>query len=208
MNKILEELKNYYSNLLIIQYNNKPKASETIKMLVKLMWANMALMQVRDGFDWKTAVGKQLDVIGIWVGVDRKLSKQMYDDHSWLALIEVTGAISPYQGGFSEISTFDTDEGGFLEPSLVNSEFVDLPDSQFRFLIGLKIIKNNLSHYCKDIDDAIYKYTNGDIITQWDLTNRQLIYKFSSNYKEIMDVAYNKNILPCPPTCSIKLEEI
>ena len=34
---ILEELKNYYQNLLIIQYNNKPKARATIKLLVNLL---------------------------------------------------------------------------------------------------------------------------------------------------------------------------
>ena len=206
-NFILEDLKAYYSNLLIIQYNGKHRATATIKMLAKLMWANMTLMQIRDSFDWRTAKGLQLDIIGQWVGVDRYISKQMYDDHSWFSLIEVSGATSVWQGGFSEVSNFDTVEGGFLTDPLVTAYETNLTDDNFRFLIGLKIIKNNISHFCKDIDDAFYNFANGDIVTKWDLTNKKLIYKYPASYEEIMEVAEAKGVLPCPPTCTIKLEE-
>lgn len=208
MNTILEELKNYYANLLIIQYNGKPKASETIKMLVKQIYANSALLQIRDGFDWKTATGPQLDIIGKWVGVDRYISKQLFDNHNWFSLIEVSGPISIYQGGFSEVSNFNTEPGGFLTNDLVNSNEINLTDDNFRFLIGLKIIKNNIDHCCKSIDDAIYKFSNGEIATKWDLNNKLLIYKYPTKYEELMEVAEIKGVLPCPPICTIKLEEL
>ena len=232
MNNILEELKKYYANLLIIQYNGKQRASETIKLITDLMFANMALMQIRDGFDWRTAVGTQLDIIGIWVGVDKHISKEMFADHSWFSLIEISNTyydnveekvktrnLSVYQGGYSEVSNFnDVDNiGGFLTPELVTNYQTDLTVDNFRTLIGLKIIKNSISHTCKNIDDAIYNFevksvsgdmfiNKGDITTKWDLTNRKLIYKFPSKFESLMEVAELKGVLPCPPTVSIQLE--
>jgi len=215
---ILKTLKEYYANLLIIQYNGKPKASQTIKMIAYLTWANMVLLQIRDAFDWKTATGQQLDIIGKWVGVDKYISRELYAEHSWFSLIEVSGPTSIYQGGFSEVSNFDSPDniGGFLTPDLVTTYQYELPLESFRFLVGLKIIKNNISHYCKDIDDAIYKFSNefsdrfnnGIVKTKWDLANKQLIYKYTYQYEELMEIALIKNVLPCPPTVSIKLEEI
>lgn len=204
---LIDELKNYYSNLLIIQYNGKPKAQATIKTLADLTFANAVLTQMQEAFDWRTAVGVQLDIIGIWVGVSRQISKQLFDDHPWFSLIEVSGATSILQGGFAEVSNFDTVEGGFLSPEYVNSYFVDLTDDNYRILVGLKIIKNSISHYCKDIDDAIYNFDSGKIYTSWDLANQTLTYHYPGEYAQIMEVALYKGVLPCPPTCTIELEE-
>lgn len=61
---------NYYSNLLILQYHNKPKARATIEATTDLMPDNL-IQGVINGFDINTAVGKQLDILGEYVGVDR-----------------------------------------------------------------------------------------------------------------------------------------
>lgn len=60
----------YYSNLLIMQYHNKPKAKATIEATVGLLPDDL-IMEVLNGFDIETAVGKQLDILGEYVGVDR-----------------------------------------------------------------------------------------------------------------------------------------
>ena len=60
----------YYSNLLIMQYHNKPKAKATIEATVGLLPDGL-IMDVINGFDIETAVGKQLDILGEYVGVDR-----------------------------------------------------------------------------------------------------------------------------------------
>ncbi len=61
----------YYADLLIIQYNGKPKASGTIKTMVDIILQNGILLDVLDGFNPETCVGKQQDILGKWVGVDR-----------------------------------------------------------------------------------------------------------------------------------------
>lgn len=60
----------YYSNLLIMQYHSKPKAKATIEACVSLLPDDL-LLEVLHGFDIGTAVGKQLDILGEYVGVDR-----------------------------------------------------------------------------------------------------------------------------------------
>ena len=51
----LQQLLEYYANLLIIQYNGKSKASATIKMLANLILANLVILQIRDGFSLESA---------------------------------------------------------------------------------------------------------------------------------------------------------
>lgn len=60
----------YYSNLLIMQYHSKPKAKATIEACVSLLPDDL-LLEVLHGFDIEAAVGKQLDILGEYVGVDR-----------------------------------------------------------------------------------------------------------------------------------------
>lgn len=60
----------YYSNLLIMQYHGKPKAKATIEKTVALLPDDI-ILDVINGFDIQTAVGKQLDILGEYVGVDR-----------------------------------------------------------------------------------------------------------------------------------------
>lgn len=204
----LETLKNYYSNLLIIQYNGKPKATATIKLLVALLYANMILMQIRDGFDWRTALEAQLEIIGKWVGVNKFYKGQFFDFHPWFSLIDWDKEPDNLQGGFSTFETFNTVEGGFLDYEYILPTQNRLAPDQYRIMIGLKIIKNNIDNKCKTIDDAIWNYFEGKVYTVWDLSNRKLIYYYPSELNIVMEVANDKNVLPCPPTVTIQLQEI
>ena len=107
---ILKQLKEYYSNTLIVQYHDQPKAKQTIEMLVYLVFSEMLLFQVQNAFNWKTAVGKQLDIIGQWVGVSRTFNinlltepKLAYPQYDRLDP-DTTSAL---QSGYSDYYTFD-----------------------------------------------------------------------------------------------------
>lgn len=60
----------YLASLLIIQFHSKPKAVATIEALGKLFPVDL-ILQVRDAFSVDTAVGKQLDILAKYVGVNR-----------------------------------------------------------------------------------------------------------------------------------------
>lgn len=67
----VDDLTNYYSSLLIKQYHTQPKARATIGALANEALANLAYFQARDAFDYPTAVGVQLDLLGKYVGALR-----------------------------------------------------------------------------------------------------------------------------------------
>lgn len=60
----------YLANLLIIQYNNKPRASATIRAIAK-MFPDELILAVRDGFNFETATGNQLDILAKYIGAER-----------------------------------------------------------------------------------------------------------------------------------------
>lgn len=60
----------YLSNLLIIQYHDKPKAKATIEAVGQGFPVDL-IFAVRDGFSLETAIGKQLDILAKYLGTDR-----------------------------------------------------------------------------------------------------------------------------------------
>lgn len=202
----LNTLQEYYSNLLIIQYHGKPKAKATIKMLVNLIWVNMALLQIRDAFDWTTAIGTQLDLIGEWVGVDRFYVGNLYDYQPWFALIDWNSEGDNLQGGFSTFDTFNSIDGGILTYNYLQNSRNQLTDENFRIMIGLKIIKNSISATCKNIDNAIWNYFNGKVYTTW--SPNKITYHYTSDLSEVIQVALGKNVLPAPTCVEIEIMEI
>lgn len=202
----LEQLKEYYANLLIIQYNGKPKATQTIITLVKLLWASIVLLQIRDAFNWKTAFGKQLDIIGAWVGVTRFYNGQLFYFRPWFSLIDWNSEPDNLQGGFSTYENIETLEGGFLTYENILPTQNRLSDEAFKTMIGLKIIKNSIPTTCKSIDNAIWEYFNGSVYTTWDV--KTLTYYYKSELAEVIEVAKEKNVLPVPTGVHIELKEI
>ena len=68
------EIAEYYANLLILEYHGKPKANATIIALVTPIIMDQLPGAIIDGFSITgddLAVGKQLDVLGKYIGIDR-----------------------------------------------------------------------------------------------------------------------------------------
>lgn len=205
--KTLQDIINYYVNLLIIQYHDKPKAKKTIALLINIIWANMIIFQIRDAFNWKTAIGNQLDIIGKWLGIIRFYNGILFFTQNWFSLIDWNNPEgSLWQGGFSTFDNFNQLEGGFLDYINTNPTSNKLDDTSFRIMIGLKIISNNLIYTAKNIDDAIWNYFNGDVYTVW--SGNKVTYYYKNTLNEIMQVALFYGILPAPTGVEIELQEI
>lgn len=67
----ITDLLQYYSDLLILQYHDKPKAIATIQLFVKQFIADGLFMDILNSYDLDTAVGVQLDRLGKLVGCPR-----------------------------------------------------------------------------------------------------------------------------------------
>ena len=88
----------------------------------------------------------------------------------------------------------------------VRTQTNQLPDDKFRDLIRLKIIQNSINHTKKEIDEAIWTWSNGTVYTTWS-NPMEVEYNFPKAKKEIIFLADYKNILPHPTGCNIILKE-
>lgn len=170
--EMLEELKSAYSNLLIVQYHDKPNAIATIKANIELLLSNMLLWKIRDCWDvddTELCIGAQLDIIGKWVGVDRYFVGQSFGDTLHLAFVDWDNISEPTvnQGGLRDWNNTRVTDGDLLTYDNVISVTNRLNDDDFRLLIKLKIIKNNTIMSCKNIDDSIFKLFANDVFTTW-----------------------------------------
>lgn len=205
--KLKKQLIEYYQDLLIVQYHDKPKAKAMIKAEMEETLANLLDIQVRDAFDVDTAVGVQLDIIGKWVGVDRIFKGQMFDNQAWFSLTRYNEPTTPLQGGFSRFDNFDTLEGGFLTYDFIIATKSKINDTDFRLLIKLKIIRNNTKHSPKDIDEAMYKLFADTLYTVWGECMEMTFYYKKKNYG-IVKLGQEKNCFPIPTGVKANFVEV
>lgn len=74
-----QEFEDYYSDLLILQYKTLPNARATIAALVKQAVDGGFLLQLVNCFGIDTAVGKQLDILGKYIGLNRTVKVNIGD---------------------------------------------------------------------------------------------------------------------------------
>lgn len=212
--KTLEDLQEYFADLIIIQYKNAPQNRALIKKLVDLIFANNLALQIKDlTVDVEKSIGAQLDVVGKWVGLDRYYDGIDLWDHPYLSYPYYSTiqdqSFDQFQGGFSTYSNFADNDGGFLTYKAwqdIRTKVNAMGDEYFRTLIKLKIIKNSINHTCKNIDEAIWEWSNGKVYTTWGLM--EVTYHYDISYRNVMTLAGYKKILPKPTGCAIQLEEI
>lgn len=122
-----------YSDLLIWQYQGKPKALATIKMIEdEFTQSFIDLYRIQDVLSIETATGDQLDLVGKHVGQSRIVNG--YTLRQFFGFKNAKNAL-----GFSK----EFDGGGQwyrLRDPLADS--VRLSDDDYRFLIKCRVIKN------------------------------------------------------------------
>lgn len=211
---ILKTLEKYFCDLLIIQYRNAETNRAMIKQLVNLVFANNLALQIQDlCVDVEKSIGAQLDVVGKWVGIDRYYTGFTLWDKKYFSLPSYKNikenSYTPYMGGFSNYSNFNSLKGAFLTYKTYRNTITRrnaMGDEFFRRLIKLKIIINSMRLTRKKIDEAIYNWSEGAVYTTWD--KMQLTYNYPEGYKNLMELAIYKKVLPAPCGTTVILKEI
>lgn len=210
----LQNIKDWIKNLIIVQYRQSKKNRALIDLLVELIFANCLILQIRDlCLNVEKSIGAQLDVVARWVGLDRyyngiDLWEHPYLSYPYYSTIQ-NNTYDDYQGGFSTYLNFANNDGGFLTYKVwqeVRTRVNQIGDSYFRSLVKLKIVYNSINHTRKNIDDAIWEWSDGNVYTTWN--TMQITYHYTRAYRNIMTLANYKNILPRPTGCELILEEI
>ncbi len=115
-----------YLDLITSQFREKPKFTAMVASdVAPQVQVQTLLQQMLPRFDVDTAVGSQLDVIGVWVGVSRNISIPIPDVYfTW-----------------DDVYTLGW-EYGTWQPANLPAEVTVLPDDAYRTLIKAKIAAN------------------------------------------------------------------
>lgn len=194
----VNQLIEYYKDLLIIQYAQKPRARSLIGALVGEVVASGIIFDVRDAYDVETAVGAQLDIIGKYVGIDRFFN--ITDPIDYFALTDYV-EVDPdadEKHGFTTYDDFDDFQfNGTLNYNSIITTENRLNDDDFRTLIKLKIIQNHSNHSHKSIDDSVFEFFDESVVPSSD-GDMKMYYFVGSRLNDVARAALVKNVLPKP----------
>jgi hypothetical protein len=117
-----------YLNLITSEHRGKPKFEETVSASVcPFVKIQEVLLSLPVAFDIDVAVGRQLDVVGEWIGRSRRIDTPLVGVYfEWDGTASVGWESGVWKG------PFDPDSG-----------LVDLPDDSYRTLLKAKIAANN-----------------------------------------------------------------
>jgi hypothetical protein len=189
------DLKEYYSNTLIIQYHEKPKAIAEIQLGASTFSGDWVIGDIPPIVDVDTSVGVQLDMIGKIVGVPRVVQGFVPDGVYYSYNDENNPMSHPEGKGMSDIGSPVRAE--FKDYEDVKKSMYTISDGLYRSMIKLKILKNNSNATLKDIDNGLYEVFGGGItITDhFDMTGTVVV---SSEYNLVGRLAAFMNIFPRP----------
>lgn len=215
--EMLNQLKEWACNLLIMQYRYAPKNREFIKVLSDIVFVNVLILKIRDlCLNVEESEGAQLDVVGKWVGIDRYYNGIDLWKQPYTALVNYSNVsdntYEDWQGGFSSFDMnspyfIGNNNGGFLTYEQYRNTRIsvnEIGDEYFRQLIKLKIIKNSIAFTNKNIDDAIWEWSGGQIYTTWG--TMEVTYHYPLSMINIMQLAIYKDVLLAPTGCTINTE--
>lgn len=153
----IESIENYYADLIIIQYRNKPKARATIKLGVDLYLADGLAFDLQNVLDIDKAYGVQLDLIGKILGCNRNifgfnLNKKFFS-------FEKEPPEVSY--GFSDKNTLS--EGYWKNYRNSIAYAYALSDSDYRLLLKFKALYNIRRGSWGDIDRMYYRAFGNDV---------------------------------------------
>lgn len=183
---------NYYSDLLIAQYQTQPNMIATTQLLVDQSLCNGLPQQLQTCFDLDTAVGSQLNIIGEIVGVPRNIYG-LDLIHTFFNYTNYVG--SPAAIGFGNYT--NSPYSSSLFRSYFDSATYTLTDFEMRTLIKIKILFNNIFSSTKNIVEGLWELF-GYNVTFKDNQNMTIDYYVVNPYQTVFLAGQYLNILPRP----------
>lgn len=200
----VQQLIDYYTNLLIIQYNNQPNAHATIALFTQALLANGVYLDVLNGYNIQgdnIAVGTQLDVIGKYLGVNRFFTEFNLDNYTGLVTYSEHSSLpsSPPVFGLSVYANFSgfSYNGTLTYADIIAPDYITLTDDAFLIIIQFAIICNNINFSSGAIDAALYKFFGMAIRAEYPAA-MEMVFFVSSPISEVLQAVINKKLLPIP----------
>jgi hypothetical protein len=185
-----------YVDLLILQYANQPKAKATIELIAKELLADGIYWDSLEAYNIDTAIGKQLDIIGKYIGIDR-FYKSAFSSKD--LFVFATKNTTNYNNvvGFATKNNYDYLKSKSFSKFELIGDLSMLSDDAFRLALYFKRMQNNANASYQSINDNLYKIFGNDIVAQ---TNRtmDIYYYANKSYTSILAYLVQKKALPKP----------
>lgn len=152
-----------YADLLIWQYQNKPKAKNTMKLLSDVFGQSFdELIKLQDALNIESAIGHQLDLVGKHIGQGRVIN-----GYQLRKFFGFRG--SPHALSFSQVKRGG---GQWYRKRDPLADSVRLSDEDYRFLIKCRILKNYQTGTLSNIIEAcLFAFGQGcQVIDHYDMT--------------------------------------
>lgn len=193
-------LLDYYTKLLIVQYNQKPKAKATMQAILK----TLALIEVLEGmetaFNIDTAKGHQLDVIARYYNLNRNIRGVTFiDDFFGYKKYSTTSSIFKGYRKYGE----SIPVAKFAKYGDNQNVFYSLPDEQLRKFIYLAIEKTKNKATLPDLANSLRGIYGDDF--QIIENALQLDYKFKAKDKVLTQLADFSGLIPKPAGIKVVL---
>ena len=159
----------YYSDRLILQYRDKPRARAMVALAIKQMIADAILLDIQNAFDLDTAYGEQLTILGKYIGVPRYYQTALSPDYYGFKDYDTgepqnNNGMRDYDGGFNESVLWLSYETG-------NTQTAYIPDTIYRTLLKLQVdlnkndstIQNIQKYLLKFFGESVYLVDNHDM---------------------------------------------
>ncbi len=192
-----EAVKEYYANLLILQYRNKPKARKTIKLWVDLFLGDGLVFQLPDILDIDKASGACLDIIGKILDCPRivhgiTIGRKYFQFHK----VQDPNGFS--RVGYPQKAAFKT---------IVNSNLSKyaLDDTNYRMLLKFKALANVLRGSIADMDEALYSVFGDNVILQ---DNKDLTISYIVKTDNILAVEAAKLLGYFKAPCGVSVDYV
>lgn len=185
----------YYKDLILYQYINTPKATETIKLLTRQALVDLLPISLSSAFDIDTAIGSQLDILGEYIGFDRVVQSQIIRDYFTL---QDEGNVTATIYGMTDYNNLLLN-ANYSFYSYVNALGISssLSDDEYRLLLKLKLHTNISRNSLYEITTILYEYFSNDIVLM-DQCDMTMSYFTKDPISRIIGIAYTENLLPKP----------
>ena len=184
----VQNVENYYADLLIIQYRNKPKARATIKLGADLYLADGLIFDLNNILDIDTAIGVQLDLIGKILGCNRNIYGLTLDTKFFS--FQKNNAY-----GYSDKDALS--EGYWKNYQNSTGTIYSLPDDVYRTLLKFKAIYNVRRGSMQFMDEMYWRIFGNEInmVNNHDLS---VTYNVPTSHSVAVTAAIYLNYLEPP----------
>ncbi len=205
-----QEWLKFYIDLIILQYQTD-KNRELFKAILSPLILYDVIDDVKNGYNLDTAVGKQLDILGEYIGARREAFKQVIYDNKF-CLIDNSQDLSTIDDSYIGMIDYNDNIENYKNMNML--EYADyfknvreLNDDDYRILLKIKNFKNWSTSSTEDLDNLM-QMLFGD---EWQLTDNyesmNMILFVTARFSRVAEIIRELKLLPSGTGQSIIISE-